>query len=135
MTAITCIDEHETIPLAPTGLDRPAAPGAEPGVSRPCRGRIRAGVGHRRRRCRSPGWVGEVHVAIYRRLQANSTALTQLGVNGLFVGRSALDRVEFARIIEVFGGAEVEIDAVGSSTGRTDPHSHQPLLDPMRNTK
>jgi triosephosphate isomerase len=65
-----------------------------------------------------PAWVGDVHGAIHAWMQSNfdrgdripviyggsvnnSSApgiLAQQGVNGLFVGRSALDPVEFARI-------------------------------------
>jgi triosephosphate isomerase len=74
-----------------------------------------------------PAWVGDVHDAIHDWLRSNldggdrtpviyggsvnsSSApgiLAQPGVNGLFVGRSALDPVEFARIAHV-GSATAE---------------------------
>lgn len=68
-----------------------------------------------------PNWVGDIHDAIHRQLVASVSGgerirviyggsvdgaiapaiLAQPGVDGLFIGRSALDPVEFARIAHV----------------------------------
>jgi triosephosphate isomerase len=130
MTAIVCVGEHEKMPLASTmawiGRQLGALSAADPGrVVVAYEPEWAIGVGAA---AAEPEWVGEVHGAIHAWLQANlagadsipviyggsvdsSSAggiLAQPGVNGLFVGRSALDPVEFARIAHLeTAGAEV----------------------------
>jgi triosephosphate isomerase len=84
-----------------------------------------------------PGWVGEVHGAIHTWLRENvgrgaevpviyggsvsadiaGGILVQPGVNGLFVGRSALDPAEFARIAHAGSIARRTLTAEDSAAG------------------
>ena len=157
MTAIVCVGEHEPLPMAEAmawiGRQLGALAGADPGRVVVAYEPVWAiGVGAAPA---EPEWVGEVHGAIHAWLETNlegadsipviyggsidsSTAggiVAQPGVNGLFVGRSALDPVEFARIAHLetgAAGAEVRETVSGTTAGR----HHVKLAPPvMRNTK
>ena len=126
MTAIVCVGETEPVALAEAtawiGRQLGALVGADAGRMIVAYEPVWAiGVGAI---AAEPAWVGEVHGAIHDWLRSNleggdqspvvyggsvnsSSApgiLAQPDVNGLFVGRSALDPVEFARIAHA-GGA------------------------------
>jgi triosephosphate isomerase len=120
MKAVVCVGETTPIPLgqamAHVGRQLRALAGAQPNRVVVAYEPVWAiGVGAV---AAEPAWVGDVHGAIHEWLQSNldggdaipviyggsvnsgsaGPILAQPGVNGLFVGRSALDPVEFARI-------------------------------------
>jgi len=120
MTAIVCLGERERMPLEPAmgrvGVQLAAVAGARADRLVIAYEPVWAiGVGAA---AAEPEWIGTIHTAVHDWLSANldggdqvpviyggsvdsrtaGAILVQPGVNGLFVGRSALDPVEFARI-------------------------------------
>ncbi len=143
MTAIVCVGEMDEAPLA----DVLACLDAELSALRSADPRRLViayepawaiGVGS----CAaSPDWVRQVHAGIHERLDgifptpvdipviyggsldiaSAPEILAQPGVDGLFVGRSALDPVEFARI------AHIGLSRNPASGAKAQPAAHQPL--------
>ena len=123
MTAIVCVGEVQLAPIAPTMalIERQLAAldGADPGRVVVAYEPVWA-IGDGSTPAR-PEWIGEIHTAIHARLADRlpggdsipviyggsvdsaraAGILAQPGVDGLFVGRSALDPHEFARIAHV----------------------------------